>query len=147
MVRWVMIGRVNDGLPLCASTDEDDQSPQNINSKPLGEQYKNSCKLILRQLSGGPKSRAVENPSEGRLSVDCDGYVIHYSVENGVCCLAVCNKQYPKKLAFAFLEELQKQFYEEHAQQIDTAARPYALIKFGMIIIYFRNFCFYFELF
>jgi vesicle transport protein SEC22 len=50
----------------------------------------------------------------------------------GVCYLTLCEKAYPKKLAFAYLEELQKEFWGEFGNEVGTAARPYAFIKFGM---------------
>ncbi len=54
-----------------------------------------------------------------------------YLIEYDVCYLTLCEKTYPKKLAFSYLEELQKEFQEKHGAEVQTAARPYALIKFG----------------
>lgn len=55
----------------------------------------------------------------------------------GVCYLTLCEKAYPKKLAFSYLEELQKEFWAEFGNEVGTAARPYAFIKFGMGCIRF----------
>ena len=52
-------------------------------------------------------------------------------IEFGVCYLCISEKSYPKKLAFSYLEELQKEFHQNYGQDVDTAARPYAFIKFG----------------
>lgn len=54
-----------------------------------------------------------------------------YIIEGGVCYLTVCEKAYPKKLAYQYLEDLQKEFEKVNREQIETVARPYAFIKFG----------------
>ncbi|VAI37795.1 unnamed protein product [Triticum turgidum subsp. durum] len=45
----------------------------------------------------------------------------------------MCDRSYPKKLAFQYLEDLKNEFERVNGSQIETAARPYAFIKFGMI--------------
>jgi vesicle transport protein SEC22 len=57
---------------------------------------------------------------------------ISYSIEGNVVYLTLCDKTYPKRLAFSYLEEVQKEFQEQYAREIDTAARPYAFVKFGV---------------
>ena len=57
-----------------------------------------------------------------------------YLIELGVCYLVLCDRAYPKKLAFSFLEELQKEFWNEFGNEVGTAARPYAFIKFGVCL-------------
>lgn len=44
----------------------------------------------------------------------------------------MCDRAYPKKLAFQYLEDLKNEFERVNGAQIETAARPYAFIKFGM---------------
>jgi hypothetical protein len=48
----------------------------------------------------------------------------------------LCDKSYPKKLAFAFLEELQKEFQEKYGPEVGTVSRPYAFVKFGTLILF-----------
>ncbi len=55
-----------------------------------------------------------------------------YLIEGGVCYLTLCDRSYPKKLAYQYLEELQREFEKVNRSQIETVARPYAFIKFGM---------------
>jgi uncharacterized membrane protein len=55
-----------------------------------------------------------------------------YLIEGGVCYLTLCDRSYPKKLAYQYLEELQHEFEKVNRSQIETVARPYAFIKFGM---------------
>ncbi len=52
----------------------------------------------------------------------------------GVCYLALCDKSYPKKLAFSYLEEIQQEFQASHGHEIGTVARPYACVKFDSVI-------------
>jgi vesicle transport protein SEC22 len=47
----------------------------------------------------------------------------------------MCDRSYPKKLAFQYLEDLKNEFERVNGSQIETAARPYAFIKFGMLLI------------
>lgn len=51
---------------------------------------------------------------------------------NDVCYLTLCENSYPKKLAFNFLEELQREFDIQHGAEVSKAKRPYSFIKFGM---------------
>lgn len=48
----------------------------------------------------------------------------------------MCDRSYPKKLAFQYLEDLKNEFERVNGNQIETAARPYAFIKFGMLMLY-----------
>ena len=65
------------------------------------------------------------------MSMETGPLTFHYIIENNVCYLTLAEKAYPKKLAFQYLEELQKEFSRLYGSQIDTVARPYAFIKFG----------------
>ncbi|CAL5183015.1 unnamed protein product [Lathyrus oleraceus] len=58
----------------------------------------------------------------------------HSSSEGRVCYLTMCARAYPKKLAFQYLEELRNEFERVNGAQIETAARPYAFIKFDTFI-------------
>ena len=59
-----------------------------------------------------------------------------YLIEFGVCYLTLCDRSYPKKLAFAYLEEIQKEFQDKYGHECGTVARPYAFVKFGKIYLY-----------
>lgn len=52
-------------------------------------------------------------------------------IEMNCVYMVLTEKTYPKKLAFSYLEELQREFQQEHGKDIDTAARPYSFVKFG----------------
>lgn len=49
----------------------------------------------------------------------------------------MCDRAYPKKLAFQYLEDLKNEFERVNGAQIETAARPYAFIKFGVFLTFF----------
>lgn len=54
-----------------------------------------------------------------------------YCIEKGVCYLVLCEASFPKKLAFAYLEDLQAEFHEQHGKKVPTVSRPYSFIEFG----------------
>lgn len=84
---------------------------------------------------GGGSPRAATHP-HGGPSPPCGA---SYMIERGVCYLTMCERDYPKRLAFAFLadlrSELESHLFAEHGdlweQHIDAVRRPYAFIKFG----------------
>lgn len=55
----------------------------------------------------------------------------------------MCDRSYPKKLAFQYLEDLKNEFERVNGNQIETAARPYAFIKFGMFCSFALTLCFF----
>ena len=54
-----------------------------------------------------------------------------YLIEQGVCYLVLCEGAFPKKLAFAYLEELQTEFHELYGKKVAAVSRPYSFIEFG----------------
>ena len=48
--------------------------------------------------------------------------------------MTLTDKQYPRKLAFQYLDELSKEFSSLYGNQVDSATRPYAFIKFDTFI-------------
>lgn len=56
-------------------------------------------------------------------------------VLNGVGFLCICDKLYPKRLAFVFLDDISRHFFEDFSRdQIEHATRPYAFIRFDSYI-------------
>ncbi|KAJ9691875.1 hypothetical protein PVL29_011135 [Vitis rotundifolia] len=68
------------------------------------------------------------------MSIETGPYIFHYIIEGRVCYLTMCDRAYPKKLAFQYLEDLKNEFERVNGNQIETAARPYAFIKFDTFI-------------
>ncbi|XP_062087870.1 25.3 kDa vesicle transport protein SEC22-1-like [Humulus lupulus] len=121
MVKLTMIARVTDGLPLAEGLD-DGRDIRDV------EFYKQQVKALFKNLS-----RGHNEPS--RMSVETGPYIFHYIIEGRVCYLTMCDRAYPKKLAYQYLEDLKNEFERVNgAGQIETAARPYAFIKFDAFI-------------
>ncbi|SAM01056.1 hypothetical protein [Absidia glauca] len=115
MVKTTIIARVSDGLPLAASMDDEQVEME------LAE-YKGQAKTIFKRLNTN---------SEPRCSIDSGNYVFHYIIEGSVCYLCICDKSYPRKLAFSYLEELGKEFNMSYGNDVDKPGlRPYAFVKF-----------------
>ncbi|KAL6134747.1 hypothetical protein ACLB2K_066975 [Fragaria x ananassa] len=144
MVKLTMIARCTDGLPLAEGLDDG----RDIKDS---EFYKQQVKALFKNLS-----RGQNEPS--RMSVESGPYIFHsmlyydlfveeytsigssltyvpsYIIEGRVCYLTMCDRAYPKKLAFQYLEDLKNEFEHVNGTQIETAARPYAFIKFDTFI-------------
>ncbi|KAL5715020.1 SNAP receptor [Ranunculus cassubicifolius] len=120
MVKLTMIARVTDGLPLAEGLDDGrDQNDADF--------YKSQAKALFKNLSKGQS-----HPS--RMSIETGPNIFHYIIEGYVCYLTMCDRSYPKKLAFQYLEDLKTEFERVNGGQIETAARPYAFIKFDTFI-------------
>jgi vesicle transport protein SEC22 len=120
MVKLTMLARVADGLPLAVGLESDRQADL--------ETYKQQAKSLFKKLGTGP-------PPPSRMSYESGPYFLHYMIEGGVCYLTLTDRGYPKKLAYQYLEDLQKEFTNQHGHDsIETVARPYAFIKFDTFI-------------
>ncbi|RVX16864.1 25.3 kDa vesicle transport protein [Vitis vinifera] len=120
MVKLTLIARVTDGLPLAEGLDDGRDLKD-------AEFYKQQVKALFKNLSKGQNE-----PS--RMSIETGPYIFHYIIEGRVCYLTMCDRAYPKKLAFQYLEDLKNEFERVNGNQIETAARPYAFIKFDTFI-------------
>ena len=69
--------------------------------------------------------------SDPKCTIDAANFCFHYITEQNVCYICVCDAPYPKKLAFAYLEEIQREFQANYGERVDQATRPYEFIKFG----------------
>jgi len=123
----VYIARVTDGLVLVASMEH------NSNASDRMDLYKNQAKQLMRKLSA---------QSAAKMSYESGDFVFHYMIENGICYLMLCDKNYPKRLAFLFLDEISREFVsslriehgDEWLRELETVGRAYAFIKFDQII-------------
>lgn len=124
------VSRASDGLPLVANTAPDF-------SQGVTQEHKNQAKDILRGLGGTGSSSA-------KMSIDTtNNLIFHYLVRDSLCYLTLTERSYPKRLAFLYLEEIADAFLESLAndygdpgwrEAIATTARPYAFIKFDLLI-------------
>lgn len=54
-----------------------------------------------------------------------------YLVSGSVIYLVITDKSYPRKMAFAYLDELAKEFDKLYGPKVDSTTRPYAFVGFG----------------
>ncbi|XP_034071119.1 vesicle-trafficking protein SEC22b-A [Gymnodraco acuticeps] len=119
MTTLTMIARVADGLPLAASIQEDEQSGRNL------QHYQSQAKQLCRKLNA---------QSPDRCTLEAGDMNFHYLIAEGVCYLFLCEASFPKKMAFAYLEELHTEFYDQYGKRVTTVTRPYSFIEFDTYI-------------
>lgn len=115
MVLMTMIARLSDGLPLSASMQEDEQFGRSI------LEYQNQAKLLFRKLN----SHSLE-----RCTIETGPYVFHYLIENDVCYLVLTERNFSKRLAFSYLEDLAQEFHAQYGKRVNVVQRPYTFIEF-----------------
>ncbi|XP_026811974.1 vesicle-trafficking protein SEC22b [Rhopalosiphum maidis] len=119
MVLLTMIARIPDGLPLAASMQDDEQ----VGRKLI--EYQNQAKLLFKKLNfQSPKQCTIESVP----------YYFHYLIERDVCYLVLCEKNFSKRSAFSFLEDIAAEFNRLYGRQVSTVSRPYTLIEFDNYI-------------
>ncbi|WOL05060.1 hypothetical protein Cni_G13783 [Canna indica] len=137
MVKLTMIARFTDGLPLVEGFDDGRDLKD-------ADFYKQQAKLLFKNLSevtrkplrfGGhwlvPRKQPLRKRQEDRRKIDCSVTLLRGA---RVCYLTMCDRSYPKKLTFQYLEDLKNEYERVNGSQIETAARPYAFIKFDTFI-------------
>lgn len=55
-------------------------------------------------------------------------------IAQGVCYLLLCEASFPKKMAFAYLEDLHTEFFDQYGRKVPTVTRPYSFIEFGKTV-------------
>ena len=80
-------------------------------------------------------SKSKTSALQQKLSVESGSFYFHYLISDGVVYLTLADKGYPKKLAYQYLEELQREFATLYHTEPESVARPYAFIKFGIVYI------------
>jgi vesicle transport protein SEC22 len=61
--------------------------------------------------------------------------VLSYLIENSICFLCICDKSYPRKLAFTYLEDIAAEFQSSYGNEVhNPALRPYAFVQFDTFI-------------
>ncbi|KAK6529578.1 SNAP receptor [Arthrobotrys megalospora] len=115
MVQSTIITRL-DGMPLAATVD-DAQVEENL------QQYKEQAKMIFRRLTSN---------SEPQASIESGPYTLHYLIQEGVCYLCICERSYPRKLAFTYLSDIAAEFNSSYPQREvhSPSVRPYQFVDF-----------------
>ncbi|KAF3931411.1 hypothetical protein ABW19_dt0201865 [Dactylella cylindrospora] len=115
MVLATQITRL-DGMPLAATVD-DAQVEENL------QQYKEQAKMIFRRLNAN---------SEPQASIESGPYTLHYLIQDHVCYLCICERSYPRKLAFTYLSDIATEFSSSypHNEVHSPSVRPYQFAAF-----------------
>jgi len=119
MLFMTWIARIGDGLPLAASIPEDEESGKGVMD------YQNQAKMLFRKLN---------HQSPSKCTIETGPYLFHYLIEQNVCYLVLCERNYSKKLAFSFLEDLSQEFYSLYGKKVHQVSRPYSFIEFDTYI-------------
>ncbi|XP_028282858.1 vesicle-trafficking protein SEC22b-A [Parambassis ranga] len=119
MILLTMVARVADGLPLAASIQEDEQSGRDL------QHYQSQAKQLCRKLNA---------QSPDRCTLEAGDMNFHSLIAHGVCYLCLCEASFPKKMAFAYLEDIHNEFYDQYGKRVATVMRPYSFIEFDTYI-------------
>jgi vesicle transport protein SEC22 len=114
------IARLPDHLLLVSSMDYGGDS----------ETYKTLARDTIKTLSFNSPPRCI---------LEGGDYIVYYQIMNNIVCLTICDRSYPKKLAFEYLQELSGEFCDEYQRAIPTFTRAYAAIGFDSQIEKIRN--------
>ena len=58
-----------------------------------------------------------------------------YIIADNVVYLAICEKSYPRRLAFSYLDELSKEFQNSYGAKVEGVRKPYAFVGFGESLV------------
>ncbi|XP_072010994.1 vesicle-trafficking protein SEC22c isoform X2 [Engystomops pustulosus] len=117
MILYARVVRLQDGLPLSASTDF------HQNQRVL------ECRRWLRRLCVDLHQR----PARGSALVG--DLSIHFCSAGDISSLTICSSSYQAAAAFSFLEELIWEFSSSYnSSSIALASRPYAFLEFDSVI-------------
>uniref|UniRef100_A0A1I7YZD2 Vesicle-trafficking protein SEC22b n=1 Tax=Steinernema glaseri TaxID=37863 RepID=A0A1I7YZD2_9BILA len=119
MVLLTLISRVRDGLILATSIEGPDENPDMV-------KYTNQAKLLFRKLS------APNTPQQ--QTVESRPFVFHYVIKDQICCLCLCDMNFPRKSAFAYLEDIANEFNGQNGTRVATVTRPYHFLDFDSYI-------------
>ena len=118
MALFTLIARECDGLPLSASIENEDNCY-------IATNFQKKAKEIVRKFSP---------LSPRRCSIEDSNILYHYLISKGICYLGVFESNFPKRVAFSYLYDLENSFSEKHPDAITTPKRPYFYIEFSTII-------------
>ncbi|CCF55938.1 hypothetical protein KAFR_0A05020 [Kazachstania africana CBS 2517] len=117
MIKSTLIYR-EDGLPLCASVDDE-------NNSTLNEQKK-KVKLVISRMT--PQSI-------DRATLESGDYEINYIKKDIIIFFVICEKGYPRNLAFSYLNDVAEEFQHSYSNEYGkVTVRPYAFVTFDTFL-------------
>ncbi|XP_024959513.1 25.3 kDa vesicle transport protein isoform X2 [Cynara cardunculus var. scolymus] len=120
MVKLTIVGRLNDGLPLS-------QGPIYANDDDVTTIFKQHAEFLLHEIS-----TAALPPSA--TTIFHHHHCFNYMVRNGICFITLCDASYPTKLAFHYLQDLQKEFDKVDRESVEHVTEPYSFVEFDKVI-------------
>ncbi|XP_058740229.1 25.3 kDa vesicle transport protein SEC22-1-like [Vicia villosa] len=126
MVKITIVGRAGDGLPLAQGLRYVNEENSYLSF------YKQQAEFILQEISKGALSHSM-------MTILIDHYCFNFLVENGVVYIVLCELAYPRKLAFHYLQDIQKEFEKFDKTLIGKITRPYSFVKLDGIIAKFSR--------
>ncbi|KAI9101013.1 hypothetical protein DFS34DRAFT_647901 [Phlyctochytrium arcticum] len=100
---------------------------------------KKLAKALVRLLAPDATPSYEQLPLEA-ASITADEFTFHYLVESGIIFLTLTEKSFPRLLAYSFLTEVVKSFFDDminsngggagHRQSVYQVQRPYSFIRF-----------------
>ncbi|KAL5121496.1 SNAP receptor [Pleosporales sp. CAS-2024a] len=119
MIKHTEISRL-DGIILTSSVNEGEADAHLSDVKA-------KVKLVQRRLNRN---------SEPQASIESGAYTYHYLIHGDLCFLCICDRSYPRKLAFTYLSDLASEFTQTYQppQYLSPALRPYAFTEFDTFI-------------
>ena len=147
-IDYLYVSRISDGLVLAASTDA---SAAVTSAQAAPSSMAGSMNLRARGAAApaasnrDPRTEGKEvllrlnSSSPPRCSVEGSAHTYHYAISGPLVVFVATDTNYPKKLAFAYLEEVRKAFWDYVAREhpntdpgktVAATDRPYAFIKF-----------------
>ncbi|EAT91282.2 hypothetical protein SNOG_01633 [Parastagonospora nodorum SN15] len=126
MIKHTEISRL-DGIILTSSVDEGEADAE------LNE-VKSKVKLVQRRLNRNSEPQA--SIESGSYTYQYVGASSHYLISGDLCFLCICDRSYPRKLAFTYLSDLASEFTQTYQpnQYLSPALRPYAFTEFDTFI-------------
>eukprot|EP01126_Amoeba_proteus_P046507 TRINITY_DN525_c0_g1_i9.p1 TRINITY_DN525_c0_g1~~TRINITY_DN525_c0_g1_i9.p1 ORF type:complete len:125 (+),score=9.89 TRINITY_DN525_c0_g1_i9:143-517(+) len=119
MPLFTLISRQSDKTFLVESMDTEEHSQYESNRV--------KARSALKKMS--------ETETSGVLSTDPPNFYFLYLIENNICYMTFCEKSYPRKLAYKFLEEVKEEFMIRHNDEVkQKKLRPYAFQQFGEVL-------------
>ncbi|KAD5961233.1 hypothetical protein E3N88_12706 [Mikania micrantha] len=120
MVKLTIVGRMHDGLPISQGRPVYDEEDDTI-------VFKKHAEFLLHEIS-----MAALPPST--TTIFLHHHCFNYMVRNGICFITLCDVSYPRKLAFHYLQDLQKEFDKIDPEQVNKITKPYSFVKFDNVI-------------
>ena len=73
--------------------------------------------------------------SASEATLESGSYEIHYIRKESVFYFVVCEKGYPRNLAFSYLSEIAEEFQHSYGNEVNkTTTRPYAFVNFDSFL-------------